>query len=314
MASGSKKAIYAAIVGNLAIAATKFIAGFFTGSSAMLAEGIHSVVDTFNGVLLLFGIKKSQKPPDEAHPFGHGKELYFWSLIVAIMIFAVGGGVSIYEGIQHLIHPKELGEPTWNYVVLGLAIIFEGLALRVAFREFQALKDDEQSIWRAIRLSKDPTTFTILFEDTAAIAGLLVALVGIFLSHQLHSPRFDGGASLVIGLILSAVAVLLARESKGLLVGESADPKMIEDVRSIAERDPAVERINAPLTMYLGPHTVLLAMDVKFRDNLSAGEVEKAVDRLEKNIKAAYPDIKHIYLEAESISAIAQRVIIPTVS
>jgi cation diffusion facilitator family transporter len=280
----------------------------------MLAEGIHSVVDTFNGVLLLFGIKKSQKPPDEAHPFGHGKELYFWSLIVAIMIFAVGGGVSIYEGIQHLIHPKELGEPTWNYVVLGLAIIFEGLALRVAFREFQALKGDEESIWRAIRVSKDPTTFTILFEDTAAIAGLIVALVGIFLSHQLHSPRFDGGASLVIGLILSAVAVLLARESKGLLVGESADPKLIEEVRLIAEADPAVERINAPLTMYLGPHTVLLAMDVKFRGNLNAGEVEMAVDRLEKNIKAAYPDIKHIYLEAESISAIAQRVSSPTAS
>jgi len=306
MASGSKKAIYAAICGNLAIAVTKFIAAFFTGSSAMLAEGIHSVVDTGNGGLLLFGIRKSQKPADAAHPFGYGKELYFWSLIVSILVFAVGGGVSIYEGVQHLLHPGELKDPTWNYVVLGLAVVFEGFALTIAFREFQAVKGEEQSIWRAIRLSKDPTTFTVLFEDAAALAGLLVAFVGIFMAHRLGNPYFDGAASIVIGLILSAVAVLLAYESKGLLVGEAADPKLIESVRSIAEADPGVKRISAPLTMHFGPHTVLLAMDIKFEEGLTALEVEQAVDRVEKHIKAAHPDIKHIYIEAESISAEAR--------
>jgi cation diffusion facilitator family transporter len=212
----SRKAIYAAIGANLAIAATKFTAAAFTGSSAMISEGIHSLVDTGNGGLLLLGIERSQQPADATHPFGYGKELYFWTLIVAIMIFAVGGGISAYEGLLHILNPRPIENPLWNYVVLGLAIVFEGLSFFVAFRAFQAAKGEE-AFWRAIHTSKDPTTFTVLFEDAAALLGLIVALAGIYLAHEFDNPYFDGGASIVIGTILAAVAVLLAYETKGLL-------------------------------------------------------------------------------------------------
>lgn len=220
MASGSKIAIYAAIGGNLAIAMMKFTAAGLSGSSAMLSEGVHSLVDTGNGGLLLFGIHKSKQPPDATHPFGYGKELYFWALIVAVLIFGVGGGISIYEGILHLIHPAPLEDPAWSYVVLGLATVFEAFVFIVAFRAFQDIKGEEQNIWQAIKTSKDPTTFTVLFEDAAALLGLIVAFVGIFLAHYFNNPYLDGVASVVIGVILATVAVLLVYESKGLLVGE----------------------------------------------------------------------------------------------
>lgn len=306
MASGSSKtAIYAAIGGNLAIAATKFIAASFTGSSAMLSEGIHSLVDTGNGGLLLMGIRMSKKPPDALHPFGHGKEIYFWSLIVAILIFAVGGGISIYEGILHILHPHPLQDPLWSYIVLGLALVFEGMSLAVALKEFWAAKG-EQRVWQAIRTSKDPTIFTVVFEDFAAMMGLIVALLGVTCAHQFNNPYFDGAASVGIGTILCVVAVLLAYESKGLLVGEGADAQTLDRLRSLAEADSAVERVRRPLTMYFGPHTVLLTMEVQFRPGLSGEEVTSAVDRLEKTIQNAYPDIKHIFIEAASI-AVSQR-------
>lgn len=297
----SKIAIYAAIAGNAAIAVSKFTAAAITGSSAMLTEGIHSLVDTGNGGLLLLGIHKSKKPADKMHPFGYGKEIYFWALIVAMLIFGVGGGVSVYEGILHLIHPAPLEDPTWSYVVLGLALIFEGTVLYIAYKQFQTIKG-KQSLWQAIRASKDPTTFTVLFEDTAAILGLVAAFAGVFLAHQLDNPYFDGAASIVIGLILMTVAFVIGYESKGLLVGEGADPQTLQSIEALAEADPAVAIIDRPLTMHFGPNNVLLTMHVQFRPGLSGTNLESAVIRLEKNIRAEHEEIKHIFIEARSIS------------
>lgn len=297
----SKKAIYAAIAGNAAIALTKFTAAAFTGSSAMLSEGIHSLVDTGNGGLLLLGIRESKKSADEAHPFGYGKELYFWTLIVAMLIFGVGGGISIYEGILHLLHPAPLQDPTWSYAVLGLAMIFEGIVFVIAFRQFQAIKGD-QSTWQAIRGSKDPTTFTVLFEDSAAMLGLVAALLGIFLAHQFNNPYLDGAASVVIGLILTTVAFFIGYESKGLLVGEGADPETLRSIKTLAEAEPGIRAVERPLTMHFGPDTVLLTMRVQFRDGLSGAERESAVERLEKAIHRTHEKIKHVFIEAKSLS------------
>lgn len=305
MASGSKAAIYAAIGGNLAIAMMKFTAAGFTGSSAMLSEGIHSLVDTGNGGLLLLGIHKSKQPADATHPFGYGKELYFWSLIVAVLIFGVGGGISVYEGILHLIHPNPLEDPIWGYAVLGLAMVFETFSLIVAVRAFQESKG-EQTMWQAVKASKDPTIFTVLFEDAAALLGLIVAFVGIFLAHYFSNPYLDGVASIVIGVILATVAVLLVYESKGLLIGEGADPQTLESIRKLAEADPGVKKVINPLTMYFGPHTILLTVDIEFHNTLSAIEVEEAVERLEKRISHQYPDIKHIYIEAGAVRAVGR--------
>jgi cation diffusion facilitator family transporter len=301
MAAESLKAIYAAIAANLAIAIMKFTAAGFTGSSAMLSEGIHSLVDTGNGGLLLLGIRMSKKPADATHPFGYGKELYFWTLIVAMLIFGVGGGVSIYEGILHLLHPSPLEDPTWSYVVLGLAFVFEAIVFSIAFKQFQAIKG-EQSTWQAIRTSKDPTTFTVLFEDAAAMLGLVAALAGIFLAHQFNNPYFDGAASIVIGLILASVAFFIGYESKGLLVGEGADPEILENIRRLAESDPDVQAVKRLLTMHFGPHTILLAMALKFRKHLSAPGLEQTVERLEKKIRKHHHDVKHIFIESESIA------------
>jgi cation diffusion facilitator family transporter len=298
----SKRAIFAAIGGNLAIAVTKFVAAAFSDSSAMLSEGIHSLVDTGNGLLLLLGIRLSQRPADARHPFGHGKELYFWTLIVAILIFAVGGGMSMYEGITHISHPNPLTNPLWNYVVLGLAMVFEGYSWSVALREFRVAQR-EQELWRAVHTSKDPTIFTVLFEDSAALLGLVVALVGVYLGHRLQNPYLDGAASIAIGVILAAVAVLLAYESKGLLVGESASAQAVASIRRVTESDPAVERVGPLLTMHLGPHEVLLNIEIQFRQSLSAAEMEAAIDRVESVIRGQHPDVKRIFIEAESLAA-----------
>jgi len=297
----STKVIYAAIAANLAIAATKFTAAAFTGSSAMVSEGIHSLVDTGNGGLMLLGVHQSRKPADERHPFGYGKELYFWTLIVAIVIFAVGGGVSAYEGLLHVIHPKPFENPLLNYIVLGVAFVFEGYSFLVAYKTFQ-LEKGEQGIWESIETSKDPTTYTVLFEDSAALLGLVVAFVGVLLAHKLNNPYFDGIASIMIGIILAVVAVLLAYESKGLLVGEAVDPATLKNIRRIAESDPRVEKVKSALTMHFGPETVLLAMDLQFRKNLSAAEVENSIDVLEDKIRKQHEEVKHIFIESDSIS------------
>lgn len=299
MQTESKTAIFAAIAGNLAIAATKLVASFFTGSSAMLSEGIHSLVDTGNGGLLLFGMRRSQRPPDANHPFGHGKEIYFWSLVVAILIFALGGGMSVYEGVTHLSHPQ-VHDSIWNYVVLGLAIIFEGISFYFAFKAFRKEMTGD-GVLKTIRASKDPTTFTVLFEDAAAMLGLIVAFLGIFLGHQLNNPYLDGVASIVIGAILAVVAGFLAYESKGLLIGEGVDPNVLDSIRALTRADPAVAGIKKSLTMHFGPSEVLLTLDVRFKKHLKAEEIAAAVNRLEQNIRAQHPEIKHIFIEAKSL-------------
>jgi cation diffusion facilitator family transporter len=298
----SSRAIYAAIAANFAIAAAKFVAATFTGSAAMVAEGVHSLVDTGNGALLLLGARLSRKPADAAHPFGYGKELYFWTLIVAIEIFGIGGGVSIYEGLLHLWHPVLFQNPMWNYAVLGFAFVAEGISFMVASKAFIAEKG-ERGVWRTVRTSKDPTTFAVLFEDGAAMLGLVVAFIGVFLAHRLQNPYFDAGASVIIGLILATVAVVLAYESKGLLVGESADPDMLRDLRRLSETEPDVLKVNRAMTMYFGPDTILLAMDIRFRPDLLAADLERTVDRVEKKIRDRHPEVKHIFIEADSIAA-----------
>lgn len=299
MTSESKTAIFAAIIGNLAIAATKLIAAYFTGSSAMLSEGIHSIVDTGNGGLLLLGLRQSKKPPDDNHPFGHGKELYFWSLIVAILIFALGGGMSVYEGVTHLRHPH-MSDPTWNYVVLGFAIVFESISCYFAFKAFRTELGD-QRVMQSIRSSKDPTTFTVLFEDTAAMLGLVVAFIGIFLGHQLNNPYLDGAASIMIGLILFGVASFLAYESKGLLIGEGVSPGTLASVRAIVQQDEAVDEVKKSLTMHFGPSDVLLALEVRFKRHLRTTQIAEAINRLEAVIRAKHPEIKYIFIEAKCL-------------
>src|SRR5436190_7135379 len=300
MASESKTAIVAAIAGNLAIAVTKLIAAYATGSSAMLSEGIHSIVDTGNGGLLLFGMRQSRKPPDAIHPFGHGKELYFWVLIVAILIFALGGGMSVYEGITHIRHPHS-ADPTWNYVVLSCAIVFESISFFFAYRVFRTELKGDRTIFQTIRASKDPTTFTVLFEDTAALLGLLVAFAGIFLGHVLENPYLDGAASIVIGLILGVVAAFLAFESKGLLIGEGVSPRTLSSIRALAGKDDAVAEVKKALTMHFGPNEVLLALEVRFKRHLRATQIAEAINRLENRIREKHPEIRHIFIEAKSL-------------
>lgn len=302
MTTDSKTAIFAAIAGNLAIAATKLIAAYFTGSSAMLSEGIHSIVDTGNGGLLLLGLRRAKKPADVNHPFGHGKELYFWSLVVAIMIFAVGGGMSVYEGVSHLRHPH-VSDPTWNYVVLGFAILFEAFSFYFAFKAFRG-EMRGQGILRTIKDSKDPTTFTVLFEDAAAMLGLLVAFAGIFLGHVLNNPYLDGAASILIGLILGIVAGFLAFESKGLLIGEGVSPEILTSIRSLAKNDEAVAEVKKALTMHFGPNEVLLALDVRFKRHLRTTQIAEAINRLERTIREKHPEIKHIFIEAKSLKEV----------
>jgi len=265
----------------------------------MLSEAIHSVVDTGNGGLLLFGLKRSKRPADASHPFGHGKELYFWTLIVAILIFALGGGMSVYEGVTHLLHPR-MADPTWNYVVLGFAIVFEGFSFFFAFRAFRG-ELQGQGILTAIRRSKDPTNFTVLFEDTAAMLGLVVAFLGIFLGDMLHNPYFDGAASIVIGLILGGVASFLAFESKGLLIGEGVNPETLASIRELVTGDEAVAQVRKSLTMHFGPSDVLLNLEVRFKKHLRANQIADAITRLEATIRQKHPEVTHIFIEAKSL-------------
>lgn len=301
-ASESKVAIVAAIIGNLGVAFTKFVAAAFTGSSAMLSEGIHSLVDTGNGALLLYGLRQSRRPPDFTHPFGHGKELYFWSLIVAITIFALGGGMSIYEGIWHLNHPTPPADPFWNYVVLGCAFCFEGTTLLFGWKAFRTVKGN-RGILEAMRKSKDPSTFIVVFEDSGALLGLAIAFCGVFLGHQLNNPYLDGVASIVIGLMLATMSFFLAFETKGLLIGEGVDQETLRRLRVLVETDRGVAHVSRLLTMYFGPHEVLLTLEVKFRDDLSAVGVRATVARVQKNVKKEFPDITRIYFASESVAA-----------
>lgn len=300
MASGSKKVIYAALAGNLAIAVTKFIAAGLSGSSAMLSEGIHSMVDTGNQVLLLHGMRRAAKPADNMFPFGYGKEIYFWSFVVALLIFALGAGISIYEGIIHIIKPSPMGDLTLNYVVLILAMVFEGAAWYFALREFRGQKGDRGYL-EAVHRGKDPTVFVVLFEDSAAMAGLLVALVGTALYQITGNHVYDGAASVGIGLILAATAVWLAVETKGLLIGERAGRDDIAMIRGILADRSELSGIGEVLTMHMGPKYILVTISLDFDDTLSAAQVERTVSEIDASIKAALPLAKKVFIEAESI-------------
>ncbi len=301
MASGSKKVIIAALIGNALIAVTKFFAAAITGSSAMLSEGIHSLVDTGNQVLLLYGLKRAAKPPDENFPYGYGKEIYFWCFVVSILIFALGGGISIYEGILHIRYPQPINNPTINYIVLGLAIIFEAVAWYFAFREFNRVRG-QWGFLEAIQRAKDPTIFVVLFEDSAAMLGLVVAFVGIWLTQATGILVFDGIASVTIGLILFGTAIWLAYETKGLLIGESANRSVVRGVREIIAAKLNVNHVNEVLTMHMGPDFILANISVDFKNELTVDAMEREIAAIDIAIKQSYPQIKRVFVEAEKRS------------
>lgn len=294
-------AVYGAIVSNLLIAILKYIVAFITHSSAMLAEAIHSTADTGNEFLLLLGLYRSQKPADETHPFGHGRELYFWSLIVAMMLFSSGAGMAIYEGVTNLSHPKEMQDPLWNYAVLGFSFIAEGISWMIAFRKLLQHKKPNESFWSSLRDSKDPSQFIVFGEDTAALAGLIVAFLGVFLGQVLHSPYPDVIASITIGVILAIVATFLTYESKSLLIGETADTEVIRHVHKVVQEHPAVEKVQRPLTVHLSPDNVFLALDVQFKPNIQAVELVQVIDELEKKIHQAEGEVGQIFIEIERL-------------
>lgn len=303
---GSKKVIYAAVAGNLAIAVTKFAAAFFTGSSAMLSEGVHSLVDTGNGGLLLHGMHRAARPPDRAHPLGHGRELYFWSFIVALLVFALGAGVSFYEGVIHIMAPEPVANVKVNYIVLGLAFLFEGSSWWVALQEFRKQKG-RLGWFEAVRVSKDPSVYTVLFEDSAALLGLIVAFAGILAAELLELPELDGAASIGIGLILAATAIFLARESKGLLLGEPASPEVQKKVLAIAQQDPAVQRANGILSVHIGPEEIVAGLSIEFEDHLTAPEIEACVERIEARLKKEMPEIARLFVKPQTTGTWEQR-------
>jgi len=296
MAGESKLAIYGAIAANTLIAISKFIASFFTGSSAMLAEGIHSLIDTGNGLLLLLGLKKAKKQADHDHPFGYGKEIYFWSFVVSILIFALGGGFAIYEGIHALQDPKVIEDPTWNYWVLIAAIVFEGASLIIAIKTFKKSNPTGRLISNIVK-SKDPANFAVIIEDTAAVMGLVVALTGIFLSQQLNNPYLDGVASLIIGILLLVVATFLAHETKGLLLGESARPEVIEGIENILANNSDVKKWNFPKTMHFGPDSILVVVEVDLMDDIDLLVAEKSVETMRRQIKGKFPKINEVFIQ-----------------
>ena len=298
-AQGSKKVVYAALVGNSLIAITKFTAASFTGSSAMFSEAIHSAVDTGNQTLLLYGMRQAERPADTRHPFGYSKEIYFWAFVVAIMIFAVGAGVSFYEGVQKTLHPHEVSDVYINYLVLGAAILFEGFAWWIAFKEFKK-GVGRRSMLRALQRSKDPSIFTVLLEDTAAMLGLIVALIGIFLADYLNMPVLDGVASMTIGVILALAAVVLAYETKALLIGETAEEEIVDGIRAKLAGIDEITGVNEVLTMHMGPADILANISVDFSDGTTAERVEHLITDLEIRIKEAHPEIKRIFIEVQS--------------
>lgn len=306
MAGSSKKAIFAALAGNAAIAATKFVAAGITNSSSMLSEGIHSLVDCGNQVLLLIGMKRAARPPDERFPFGYGKEVYFFSFVVAITIFGVGAGISIYEGVHRILHPEPITRPAVNFVVLGLAIVFEGAVWLVAFREFNAERGDTGFV-EAVRRGKNPLLFVVLFEDSAAMAGLVVALVCQALVLTTGILVFDGIGAVMIGLILAATAVWLALETKSLLIGERASREVVAGIRSEVAGHPAVETVNEVLTLHMGPEFVLVNVSVEFGDDQVTDDIEAAIQTMDRRIRADYPHVKRVFIEAEAMLKRAAR-------
>jgi cation diffusion facilitator family transporter len=298
-ASSSKFVVMAAFFGNLLVALTKFAAAWWTGSSAMLSEAIHSLVDTSNQLLLLYGMRRASKPPDEIHPLGYGREIYFWSFIVALMMFTIGAGVTMLEGISHIRAPERIVDPAVNYAVLGLSLLFEGTTLFLALREFRK-KKGSIGYFEALKRSKDPPTFIVVFEDSAALLGLLIAFAGTVLAERLNMPIFDGVASIGISIVLAMTAFTLARESKGLLIGEAASLRVRDSIVEIAGHQPNIERADLILTVHLAPDQIVVALSVEFADGLATTQIEETVLALERNIQEQHPEIVAIFVKPQT--------------
>lgn len=299
MAGGSTRVILSALAANVGIAIAKFVAAGITGSSAMLTEGVHSLVDSANHGILLYGTKRSTKPADQQHPLGYGRELYFWSFVVAILVFSLGAGVALYEGILHILHPEHGADPTIAFIVLGIALVLEGWSTFEALKAFNAARGGK-SFWNALRSSKDAPTIIVLLENGGAIAGLIIAGVGIALSQWTHNPVWDGVASVLIGLVLAAVAMLLCVEAKGLLIGESADPALVEAIKISAESHDGVDKIIDVLTVHHAPDQIVAIIDADFDDKISAGDVERLVRDIEAKVAADFPGITRLYVRPVS--------------
>jgi cation diffusion facilitator family transporter len=296
---GNKLVLFAALGANLGIAVAKFVAAAFTGSSAMLTEGFHSVVDSANQLLLLYGHKASRRPPDLVHPMGYGRELYFWSFVVAILIFATGAGLSIYEGLRHIAEPGPIEDATLAYVVLAISLVLEGGSWLTAMREFRSTQG-ELGWWQAVRRSKDPTTFIVLFEDSAAMFGLVIAALGVFLAHWTGNPSWDGAASIVIGCALAVVAFMLARESKGLLIGERADPRLSDAVRAAFDARGEVTGVQEVVTIHFAPDKVFVAASVDFEDAVAVGAIERLIAETEAQLRREWPQIASVYIKPKA--------------
>lgn len=296
--ANNRKSIYSALAANLLIAVTKFTAGAFTNSSSMISEGIHSTVDTTNQLLLLYGIKRSKKAPDELHPFGYGKELYFWSFVVSILIFGLGGALSVYQGILHIIDPEVMKDPFWNYIVLVLSLIFEGTSLLISLKEFNKTRDGK-GWWDSIIKSKDPSSFLVVFEDGAAVAGLLVVMILMTVSYSYQIPELDGVASIIVGLILVFVSLILARESRSLLMGEGIAPETREKIIRLAEQDAAVVRTKNILSTYQSPEEIVLMLIIDFKDHLETDDITLAVQRIRESIKKEFPLVRFVLIQPE---------------
>ncbi|HEY2726023.1 MAG TPA: cation diffusion facilitator family transporter [Parafilimonas sp.] len=296
----TKFIVYTALIADLAIAATKFVAAFITGSSAMMSEAVHSLVDSFNEILLLAGIKFSSKPADEKRPFGYGKELYFWSFIVSLLIFSLGGCISIYEGIMQLKHPVAIEHALWIYIVLAISFLFNGFSLIAAIKNFNRIRTQDE-FWDEIKKSKDPTGFVVLLEDAAGLLGVLVAFVGVFIDERYKTGYADGIASVIIGAILIAVSVLLVKESRSLLMGEPASKKTLHEIMKIAEGDSSVIKVLRHYSMYMAPEEVVLQLSVAFKNNVSAKQLTAAINQIEEKIKKRFPRIKQIFIQPDEI-------------
>lgn len=296
--ANNKKSIYSALAANLLIAITKFIAGAFTNSSSMISEGIHSTVDTTNQVLLLYGLKRSKKAADQSHPFGYGKELYFWSFVVSILIFGLGGALSIYQGIAHIREPELMKDPTWNYVVLVLSLIFEGTSLFIAVKEFNKTRNG-MGWWDAIIKSKDPSSFLVVFEDGAAVAGLIIVMVLMGISHAMQIPELDGLASVIVGLLLVFVSFILARESRSLLMGEGIAPETRQKIAQLAEKDAAVIKVKNILSTYQSPEEVVLMLIIDFEEDLDTESITGAIERIRESIKSEFQLVRYVLIQPE---------------
>jgi cation diffusion facilitator family transporter len=292
----SKAFIYISLAVDLIIAASKFTAAAFTGSASMISEGIHSIIDAVSQVLLIWGINSSKKQADLARPFGYGKELYFWSFIVSLMIFVLGGCVSVYQGIVRIQHPMLDGNEAWNYAVLGIAFIFTSISLHAAKKEFNKQRG-RIYFWKAIIQTKDPSTIIVLLGDMGDMLGLIVAFLGVLLGHLYHNPYYDSVASIVIGLILIAISGLLVRESKSLLLGESTSRKTLKKVILLTQADEAVIKVKKHFSTYMSPEEVLLQLNTVFKDNLDTRQITDAIERITKSIQKDFPRIKQIFIE-----------------